>query len=55
MAIYNMTSISHYQGNLPWVTRADGYDPKLPDTIGSLQPHIAREPYTSCQETNPHL
>jgi hypothetical protein len=26
----------YYQGNLPWVPWATGYDPKLLDMIGSL-------------------
>jgi hypothetical protein len=45
----------YYRGKSPWVPRATGYDPKLLDTIYSLQRHTARESYTPYQETTPPL
>jgi hypothetical protein len=43
------------RGNLPQVPWVAGYDPKLLNTIGSLQRHMAGEPYTSYQGTTPPL
>jgi hypothetical protein len=43
------------RGNLPRVPWAAGYDPKLLDTIGSLQRHTIGEPYTLYRETTPPL
>jgi hypothetical protein len=37
-------------GKLPRVPWAIGYGPKLQDTTGSLQRHMAREPHTPYQE-----
>jgi hypothetical protein len=39
------------RGNLPWIPQATGYDPTLLDMIGSLQRHMAGQPYTMYQET----
>jgi hypothetical protein len=38
---------THMSAVVPWDT---GYGPKLQDTIGSLQFHMAREPCTMYQE-----
>jgi hypothetical protein len=40
----------YYRGKLPWVPWATGYGPKLLDTAGSLQWHMAGGPYTLYQE-----
>jgi hypothetical protein len=42
-------------GNLPWVSGAAGYRPKLLDMIDSRKRHTAREPYNPYQETTPPL
>jgi hypothetical protein len=46
---------AYYLGNLPRVPWAIGYDPKIIDTICTLQWQTAREPYTLYQEMTPPL
>jgi hypothetical protein len=41
---------AYYWGNLPRVSWATGYGPKLLNMIGSLQWHTTGEPYTLYQE-----
>jgi hypothetical protein len=43
------------RGNLPWVPWPAGYDLKILDMIGSLQPQMAGEPYILYQEMTPPL